>query len=139
MEIATAVPASGGEAAKGEPMGFLGAALFQWVNGKAWIMAISSIAAFTLTSDYAGSVAAIVATFFVASIISSTSWTVFGAALRQVPHPPALVPCHQHRTRLVTGGKPVADAWSLSRDLLRLLHQHLGLADRGVVHQAAIE
>jgi threonine/homoserine/homoserine lactone efflux protein len=65
-------------------MGFLGAALFQWVNGKAWIMAISSIAAFTLTSDYAGSVAAIVATFFVASIISSTSWTVFGAALRQV-------------------------------------------------------
>jgi threonine/homoserine/homoserine lactone efflux protein len=83
-KIATAVPASGGEAAKGEPMGFLGAALFQWVNGKAWIMAISSIAAFTLTSDYAGSVAAIVATFFVASIISSTSWTVFGAALRQV-------------------------------------------------------
>ena len=65
-------------------MGFIGAALFQWVNGKAWIMAVSSIAAFTLTSDYMLSVAAIVAVFFVMSIVSSTSWTVFGAGLRQV-------------------------------------------------------
>ncbi|MBK8769128.1 MAG: LysE family translocator [Rhizobiales bacterium] len=83
-KIATAVPKQGDGAGEGKPMGFIGAALFQWVNGKAWIMAVSSIAAFTLTSDYMLSVAAIVAVFFVMSIVSSTSWTVFGAGLRQV-------------------------------------------------------
>lgn len=83
-KIATAVPKQGDGPGQGKPMGFIGAALFQWVNGKAWIMAVSSIAAFTLTSDYMRSVATIVAVFFVVSIVSSTSWTVFGAGLRQV-------------------------------------------------------
>ena len=83
-KIATAVPKQGDGPGQGKPMGFIGAALFQWVNGKAWIMAVSSIAAFTLTSDYMLSVATIVAVFFVMSIVSSTSWTVFGAGLRQV-------------------------------------------------------
>lgn len=83
-KIAVATPNQGDAPGQGRPMGFIGAALFQWVNGKAWIMAVSSIAAFTLTSDYMMSLAVIVGVFFLTSIVSSTSWTAFGAGLRQV-------------------------------------------------------
>lgn len=33
--------------ASGEPIGFVAAALFQWVNPKAWIVAVGAVAAFT--------------------------------------------------------------------------------------------
>ena len=82
--IATAVPAEEGAVKAGAPMTFLGAAAFQWVNGKAWFMAVSSIAAFTLAGNYAASVAAIVICFATTGIVSSTSWTLFGAGLRRV-------------------------------------------------------
>lgn len=65
-------------------MSFLSAAAFQWVNGKAWIMAVSSIAAFALTNNYMASVATIVACFAATSVISSTSWTLFGVGLRRI-------------------------------------------------------
>ncbi len=82
-KIANAAPASGDAQTKGEPMSFLGAALFQWVNGKAWIMAVSTIAAFTITSNYVWSVVVVVAAFFLTGLVSSTSWTLFGAVLRR--------------------------------------------------------
>lgn len=87
-KIATAAPRSEESEGQGKPMGFLGAAAFQWVNGKAWIMAVSSIAAFALTDNYLASVAVIVAIFALMSVVSSTSWTLFGAGLRRVlTHP----------------------------------------------------
>jgi len=47
FKIATAAPAQKG-AAKGKPFTFLQAALFQWVNPKAWFMATYAITAFAL-------------------------------------------------------------------------------------------
>lgn len=82
--IATAAPAAEGTEGKGEPMSFLGAAAFQWVNGKAWIMAISSIAAFATTGNYIVSVLMIVAAFALCGVLSSASWTLFGVALRRL-------------------------------------------------------
>ena len=83
-KIATASPSQSDEKTAGEPMSFLSAAAFQWVNGKAWIMAVSSIAAFALTNNYMASVATIVACFAATSVISSTSWTLFGVGLRRI-------------------------------------------------------
>lgn len=82
--IATASPAKGEVKGNGVPMSFISAAAFQWVNGKAWIMAVSSVAAFALTGNYAASVVAIVTCFTAASVVSSTSWTLFGVGLRRI-------------------------------------------------------
>lgn len=81
-KVAMARPAGGGEVAHGEPMTFLQAAVFQWVNGKAWIMAISTIATFSIAGNHALSVAAVVAAYFVTGIPSSAIWVLFGAGLR---------------------------------------------------------
>jgi threonine/homoserine/homoserine lactone efflux protein len=40
-------PAEARKAADGEPIGFVAAALFQWVNPKAWIVAVGAVAAFS--------------------------------------------------------------------------------------------
>lgn len=82
-KISTSAPESADPTARGQPMSFMAAALFQWVNGKAWFMAVSSIATFTLATDYAWSVVAIVSAFFVCGIFSGTGWVLFGAALRR--------------------------------------------------------
>lgn len=83
-KIAGAQPFDADPDSGASPFGFVQAALFQWVNGKAWIMAVSALSAFTLTQDYMASLLVIVAAFFVSSIFSSTLWTLFGAGLRHV-------------------------------------------------------
>src|SRR5271170_3761085 len=45
--------------ARGRPLGFFGAAAFQWVNPKAWFIAISALTAYSVTDNYAISVAAV--------------------------------------------------------------------------------
>jgi threonine/homoserine/homoserine lactone efflux protein len=66
------------------PITFIQAALFQWVNGKAWFMAVSTIAAFSLANSYFASVVAIVAIYFMVGIVSTVCWVGFGAGLRQL-------------------------------------------------------
>lgn len=82
--IASASPFEGDETGASEPMSFMSAAAFQWVNGKAWIMAVSSIAAFATAGNYGASVAAVVICFALCAVISSTSWMLFGAGLRRI-------------------------------------------------------
>lgn len=70
---------------KSKPFSFLQAALFQWINPKAWVMATGSISAFTtLGDDIHWQVLLIASIFFIAAIISSISWLVFGRTLKQV-------------------------------------------------------
>ena len=74
---------------KSKPFTFIQAALFQWVNPKAWVIATSSISAFTtLADDIYWQVLIIAAIFFIAAIISSTSWLVFGKGIKQVLQSP---------------------------------------------------
>jgi threonine/homoserine/homoserine lactone efflux protein len=80
-KIATAKPAGdSGFAAK--PMGFLQMCLFQWVNPKGWIMAVTALSAYTLAEDYYTGVAVVVGTFVVMGITSAITWTGFGAILK---------------------------------------------------------
>jgi len=70
------------------PVGFLGAALFQWVNPKAWL--IVSAAAGTFLSSGAGSAvvqaASLAGLFVVAALPSCFPWLAFGAAVPRILH-----------------------------------------------------
>ena len=77
------------ESDKSKPFSFLQAALFQWVNPKAWVMATGAISAFTtLADDIHWQVLLIAGIFFIAAIISSISWLVFGKGIKQVLQSP---------------------------------------------------
>jgi threonine/homoserine/homoserine lactone efflux protein len=65
-----------------QPMTFMQAALFQWVNGKAWMMALATISAFTIPGQTRISVVAVVVAYFLTGFVSTASWVGFGAALR---------------------------------------------------------
>lgn len=63
-------------------MTFLGAALFQWVNAKGWVMAISIITAYAAISAYPWNVALQVAMSLVIGAMSSVAWVLCGTALQ---------------------------------------------------------
>jgi len=64
------------------PMTFLGAAAFQWVNPKAWVMALSAMAAYTDPRNYLLSVAIVAGTFGLVNFPSVSVWAGFGSLLR---------------------------------------------------------
>ncbi len=69
------------------PVGFLGAAVFQWVNPKAWL--VVSAAAGTFLSPKAGSAvvqaASLAGLFVLAALPSCFPWLAFGAAVQRLP------------------------------------------------------
>ena len=81
--IATA--GRGGEQAdsSGRPFSFAQAALFQWVNPKAWTMALTAVSVYSPTNSL-GSVLAIAAVFGLVNIPSISLWTVLGQQLRRL-------------------------------------------------------
>src|SRR4051812_31072529 len=72
------------DGAGGKPLTFLQAAAFQWINPKAWLMAVGAISAYT--AGYGGrlylQVAIIAVITLVVTLASTLTWTAFGAAIR---------------------------------------------------------
>ena len=67
------------------PLTFLQAALFQWMNPKAWVMATGALAAFTtLSSDLLPQALLIAASFFLVAFPCVGIWMIFGVSLKQV-------------------------------------------------------
>ena len=64
-KIATAGGMSDSNEEHGKPMTFLGAAAFQWVNPKAWIMALGAITTYTPAEGYVTNVLVIALVFAV--------------------------------------------------------------------------
>lgn len=64
------------------PMTFIEAALFQWVNPKAWVMAISSMSLYTNPTQPYQSTLAVALIFSLLNWPSCSVWAVFGTALR---------------------------------------------------------
>ena len=81
-KIARSGPLKGGTA-RAKPLTFLQAAAFQWVNPKAWIMAITACATYTDPNRYTLSVLLIAAVFAVVTAPCSGAWVGFGAALQR--------------------------------------------------------
>ena len=71
--------------AKAKPLNFLQAAGFQWVNPKAWMIAVGAIATYTtLQGDVIEEVLLIAIVFGFVTIPSVTIWTLFGTAIRRL-------------------------------------------------------
>ena len=83
--IATAAAPEGGEA--GRPMTFLQAAAFQWVNPKAWSMALSAVTLYA--AGTAWSVVVVAAVFTAINLPSVSSWTVLGVQMKRLLTSPA--------------------------------------------------
>jgi threonine/homoserine/homoserine lactone efflux protein len=66
------------------PLSFLQGALFQWVNPKAWTLALGVVVAFTAPGgSVARQLAVIVAVFSATNIFSLAAWCAFGMAIRR--------------------------------------------------------
>ena len=76
---------------KSKPFSFLQAALFQWVNGKAWVMASGAVAAFTSVSGvYWYQIVMITLAFLLMAFPCVGVWLVFGAGLKRILTKPLL-------------------------------------------------
>jgi threonine/homoserine/homoserine lactone efflux protein len=73
--------ASGQDNARG-PMTFWGAAMFQWVNAKGWVMVIGTITAYAAIADFPWNILMQVAISLLIGAFSCVAWALFGSALR---------------------------------------------------------
>jgi len=69
----------------GKPMTFLQAAAFQWINPKAWLMAVGAISAYTAGRGMQlyVQVAIIALLTVIVTLLSTLTWTAFGAGIRR--------------------------------------------------------
>ncbi|MBT3807553.1 MAG: LysE family translocator [Desulfobacula sp.] len=67
------------------PLSFFQAVLFQWVNPKAWVVAIGAVSAYTsLSSHFYKEVMIIAIIFFFVAIPSLSTWLFFGVGLKRI-------------------------------------------------------
>lgn len=81
-KIARSGPVKDG-AGVGNPLGFLGAAAFQWINPKGWAMAVSALTAYAVSPNYTLSVIAVALTVLVVAVPCSGVWVIFGSGMRR--------------------------------------------------------
>ncbi len=80
-KIANAAPPDS-SVADGRPFSFLQAALFQWVNPKAWTMAITAVSLYAPSRELVA-VAMVALAFGVVNIPCISTWTVMGTQVRR--------------------------------------------------------
>jgi threonine/homoserine/homoserine lactone efflux protein len=83
-KIAMSKPSGDDALEKAEPITFLQACAFQWVNPKAWIMGVTALSAYTVAAHYTVGVLAVVGTFVFMGFTSALTWVLFGAGLKHV-------------------------------------------------------
>ena len=81
-KIANAGPVEAGEEGS-KPISFMAAALFQWVNPKAWVMGVTAMTVYTGEPDFFSSVIIVTLVFMVVNFPSVSVWCGFGVALRE--------------------------------------------------------
>lgn len=88
--IARAAPPSERAPGEGRPLRFHEAAAFQYVNPKAWVMAITAVGTFTLAGQgYAASAAAVAVVCTLVNLPSVSLWAGFGVAIARLLRTPA--------------------------------------------------
>lgn len=73
--------APGERAAEGRPLTFAQAASFQWVNPKAWAMALGAMSLYAATGGWTR-VLAVAGVFALLGLVSATTWTLIGTRIR---------------------------------------------------------
>jgi threonine/homoserine/homoserine lactone efflux protein len=89
--IAMSGPVSPDPDAGRRPMTFWGAAMFQWVNVKGWVMVIGTITAYAAIAAYPWNIAIQVGLSLLLGAVSCTVWALFGSALRPILTSPQMV------------------------------------------------
>jgi len=84
VHIAISEPPSAKQDNSRGPMTFWGAAMFQWVNAKGWVMVIGTITAYAAIAAHPWNIAIQVGLSLLLGTLSCTAWALFGSALRPV-------------------------------------------------------
>jgi threonine/homoserine/homoserine lactone efflux protein len=84
IAIALSGPPKAGAANGRGPMTFLGAAMFQWVNVKGWVMVIGTITAYSAIARFPWNIAIQTVLSLALGVVSTSLWTLFGSALRPI-------------------------------------------------------
>jgi threonine/homoserine/homoserine lactone efflux protein len=82
--IATASPEFEESAGSGQPISFLQAATFQWLNPKAWVMAVGAVSTYAGVATFPYNMLLIAGLFGGLGLFSSGLWLGFGSGLRRV-------------------------------------------------------
>ncbi|WP_041682509.1 LysE family translocator [Pusillimonas sp. T7-7] len=88
--IARAGSIDGGQA-RGKPFSFIQAAAFQWVNPKAWLMAVGIVAAYMPQENFYWNLTVATLVVSLVNFPSISVWTLFGSAVRRLLHRPESV------------------------------------------------
>jgi threonine/homoserine/homoserine lactone efflux protein len=67
----------------GRPIGFLAAALFQWVNPKGWVFALAALATYSAPHEGFRQVAVVTGVLAAACLLSVLAWAAFGTLIRR--------------------------------------------------------
>src|SRR4051812_12545928 len=83
-----ATSSDGVETGSGKPVGYLGAAVFQWVNPKSWLVSASAAGTFLGpgAANPVGQATALGGLFVLAALPSGFVWLAFGAAAQRLLH-----------------------------------------------------
>ena len=82
--IAASGPAQARQDGLRGPMTFWGAAMFQWVNAKGWVVVIGTITAYAAIARFPWNIAIQTVLALGLGMVSTSIWTLFGSALRPV-------------------------------------------------------
>lgn len=82
-KIATASAPKDATAAGAKPMTFIGASLFQWVNPKAWTMALGAVSVYVPKSDPIIGLLIVAAVFGAINLPVVSGWAAMGVQLRR--------------------------------------------------------
>ena len=82
--IAMAEPVRPDQDNRRGPMTFWGAALFQWINAKGWVMVIGTITAYAAIATYPWNITIQVALSLLLGVLSCSAWAAFGSSLRPI-------------------------------------------------------
>jgi threonine/homoserine/homoserine lactone efflux protein len=72
----------------GKPFTFLQAAAFQWVNPKAWVMALTAYSTYAPADPDIGTVALVAGVFAMTNLPSITTWVILGREMARLLHTP---------------------------------------------------
>jgi threonine/homoserine/homoserine lactone efflux protein len=89
--IAMSKPVTPGQDNRRGPMTFWGAAMFQWVNVKGWVMVIGTITAYAGIASFPWNIAIQVLLSLMLGAVSTSTWTLSGSSLRSVMTSPKAV------------------------------------------------
>jgi len=100
-KIAHARPPQATPDAAAQPFTFMQAALFQWVNPKAWTMALTAVTAYVPTQNPWISLVTVGIVFGLVNLPSVSAWALLGAQLRRFLDRPEILKAFNYSAALL--------------------------------------